>query len=148
MGLGLTKLGEVFITTLEGHILAAYSNKNKRVFTSLPKGDLQGICCNSRGEILTVDRASNQVLIFSQDGTLVRQFGRKGDGPNELNAPRGICVDDSDNILVADTGNKRISIFTAEGIPIRQVDGETTHICIHKGRILSLSNNHIDILSN
>jgi DNA-binding beta-propeller fold protein YncE len=52
-----------------------------------------------------------QVLVFTLEGELVRQFGR----PGLLDHPNGIVVNDADQIIVSDSNNNRLVAFSAEG---------------------------------
>ena len=70
--------------------------------------------------IYVVSRASHVVNVYSNEGALIRSFGRKvyrkGNRNGHLNSPWGIGRDEKRRrILVADMNNKRIQVFTAEG---------------------------------
>lgn len=69
-----------------------------------------------------------QVFVFEKDGTLIRQFGRPGLGPDGLDRPGGIAVDRDGRIYVSDSNHNRIVSFTPEGRPVwisgRPVAGE------------------------
>jgi hypothetical protein len=54
------------------------------------------------------------IKVFSGEGRFLRSFGRKGDGPGELNFPSGVAAA-GDAIVVADKLNFRIQIFDGEG---------------------------------
>jgi hypothetical protein len=56
------------------------------------------------------------IKVFSGEGRFLRSFGRKGDGPGELNFPSGVAAA-GDAIVVADKLNFRIQIFDGEGRP-------------------------------
>jgi hypothetical protein len=56
------------------------------------------------------------IKVFSGEGRFLRSFGRKGDGPGELNFPSGVAAA-GDAIVVADKLNFRIRIFDGEGRP-------------------------------
>jgi tripartite motif-containing protein 71 len=59
---------------------------------------------------------SYQVVVFTKDGEFVRQFGRPGTGPGELDRPNGIAVMPDSTVLVADSNNGRIQAFTLDGV--------------------------------
>ena len=52
--------------------------------------------------------------MFTVEGELLRQFGKKGKGDGELQNPL-ICIDSDDVLYVTEWGNHRISMFTCEG---------------------------------
>ena len=49
--------------------------------------------------------------MFTSEGQFVTSFGRKGEGPGELNSPDGIAVDDCGVVYVCDSGNNRVLMF-------------------------------------
>ncbi|MBI5230678.1 MAG: 6-bladed beta-propeller [Coriobacteriales bacterium] len=59
-----------------------------------------------------------QVFEFTRDGRFVRQFGRPGTGPADLDHPNGIAIDRSGRIYVADSNNQRVAAFDAAGVPL------------------------------
>lgn len=59
---------------------------------------------------------SYQVVVFTKSGEFVRQFGRPGSGPGELDRPNGIAVMPDSTVLVADSNNSRVQAFTLDGV--------------------------------
>jgi DNA-binding beta-propeller fold protein YncE len=55
------------------------------------------------------------VLKFSREGTLLKQWGKKGTGVGEFNLPHAICLDDKGRVLVGDRENQRIQVFDRDG---------------------------------
>jgi len=49
------------------------------------------------------------------DGKFIRSWGRKGTGPNDLDAPHTIAIDLQGRLFVGDRNNNRIQIFDQEG---------------------------------
>ena len=75
-----------------------------------------GIACNSKGEVVVVERGLHMVSVYALGGSkLVRRFGSHGTSSGQFKDPDGVTVDGSDNVLVVDSGNHRIQKFTAEG---------------------------------
>lgn len=79
---------------------------------------------------LAFDRADNlyvldgqnfRVLVFDARGRFVRQFGKKGGGPGELQAPLGLAVTSDGNIAVSDLANRGYVIYTPTGEYVRNV---------------------------
>lgn len=56
-----------------------------------------------------------QVFVFKTDGTYVRQFGKPGAGPGDLDHPGGIAVASNGRIYVSDSNHNRVIAFTPEG---------------------------------
>ncbi|GAB4276376.1 MAG: SBBP repeat-containing protein [Coriobacteriia bacterium] len=68
------------------------------------------------GYVYATDRY--QVFVFTTEGEFVRQFGKPGNGPGDLDHPNGIAVGEDGTIYVSDSNHNRVSAFTQEGEPI------------------------------
>jgi len=66
--------------------------------------------------VYVADTMNNRIQQFSSTGTFLREWGTKGTGDGEFNAPSGIAVDSSNNVYVADTMNNRIQQFSSTGV--------------------------------
>lgn len=55
-----------------------------------------------------------QVFEFDTSGKLLRQFGKPGQGPADLDHPNGIAVDDS-AVFVSDSNHSRMTAFSHNG---------------------------------
>lgn len=62
-----------------------------------------------RGDIFETDGSEGRIIQIAPNGTIVRTFGRKGQGPGELSAPASVAILD-DTLFVR--GGKRISLFS------------------------------------
>jgi hypothetical protein len=56
-----------------------------------------------------------RVLVFNTSGKFVRQFGRRGNGPGEFQAPRDLFVHASGDVVVSDPGNSAYIVFSPNG---------------------------------
>ena len=65
------------------------------------------------GKVYATD--TYQILVFSEEGELLLQFGRPGPDPEGLDHPNGIAVDSVGRIFVSDSNNNRVTAFSAEG---------------------------------
>jgi DNA-binding beta-propeller fold protein YncE len=59
---------------------------------------------------------THQVVVFTKEGEFVRQFGRPGTGPGELEHPNGIDILADSTVVVADSNNGRVQAFTLDGV--------------------------------
>ncbi|MDZ7808029.1 MAG: 6-bladed beta-propeller [Gracilimonas sp.] len=76
-------------------------------------GDLQ--IQNVNGDtILVVDKAQSHVLIYNRNGELLSYFGRKGNGPGDLNQPTSALRLPNGNILVTEFSG-RVTKFSPSG---------------------------------
>ncbi len=64
------------------------------------------------------------ISLYSNEGELLKIFGRKGQGPGELNKQSGIAFD-KDKIVVANNGNQRFSIYSQDGKLIKELKVST-----------------------
>lgn len=69
------------------------------------------------GRLYVVGRRTSRVAVYSPAGTLLQEFGSKGNGPAQLLFPESIALSptEPDRLYITDTGNDRIQIFTTAG---------------------------------
>ena len=68
------------------------------------------------GDIFVSDgHINSRIVKFSKDGTVIKAWGKRGDGPGEFNVPHTIFFDSRGRLLVGDRSNRRIQIFDQEG---------------------------------
>jgi len=60
-------------------------------------------------------QASASVFKFSKDGKLIKRWGTKGNGPDDLDQPHALAMDSRGRLFVGDRGNNRIKIFDQDG---------------------------------
>jgi DNA-binding beta-propeller fold protein YncE len=56
-----------------------------------------------------------RIVKFSKDGKYVKEWGKKGSGPGEFDAPHGLAMDSAGRLFVADRSNSRIQLFDQDG---------------------------------
>jgi peptidylglycine monooxygenase len=70
----------------------------------------------ANGDIYVADGYGNSTVHrFSDDGKLLRTWGKPGAGRGEFTTPHAVRVHPDGRVLVADRENNRIQVFTAEG---------------------------------
>lgn len=78
------------------------------------------------GRIYVADSGNNRIVVFSADGTFIREFGSFGVAkpapgakatwhPGDLNFPIGIDADAAGNVYVADFYNDSVSVYDPNG---------------------------------
>ncbi len=67
------------------------------------------------GQICVLDSKTSKVLVFDEEGTLIREIGSRGNKDGQLKKPNSLTVTPDNVILVADTGNNRIQAFSIDG---------------------------------
>ena len=82
-------------------------------------GFLNSLAVDASGNIYTVDPKNIRIRIFAPDGSLVKAFGREGQGPGEFSGPGGIIATADGTFAVSDVLNGRISFFSREGAHLK-----------------------------
>ena len=54
---------------------------------------------------------SSNVMVYTLEGKLVHEFGKKGSAPGRFDTPGGTCIDDDGLVYVADEGKKCVQVF-------------------------------------
>ena len=73
------------------------------------------------GSFFRTAAADGLVHKFDARGNLVKSFGRKGQGPGDLQMPGALDVLDAKILVVNDAGNRRLSLFDLDGNFLRTV---------------------------
>jgi hypothetical protein len=96
------------------------------------------------GTVYILDWKDSNVKVFDARGKFLRVFGKKGQGPGELNQPQGIIITPENEILVVDGLNQRFAVFSLEGKFLRNIStakapGMTSVKMDRRGFIVGLS---------
>jgi sugar lactone lactonase YvrE len=71
------------------------------------------------GDIFVADghggKSNARIVKFSKDGKFLKEWGKKGSGPGEFDAPHALAFDSRGRLFVGDRGNSRIQIFDQDG---------------------------------
>lgn len=62
------------------------------------------------GRMALLDHANHRLLLLAQDGSLLWQHAKQGQGPGEMVAPSALAVD-GERLAVFDTGRRRMMVF-------------------------------------
>ena len=73
-------------------------------------GEIAGAAINRRGDVVVVDRKTQDVRLFDARGTFLQRLGRAGQGPGEFRAPHSVLVTPNDEIWIADM-QRRLTVF-------------------------------------
>ncbi len=104
--------GTIRVMTFEGlHILTMEGrDDNGRKILDQPVG----LAFHDK-HVYVVDRSACKVVIFSNEGKYIDDFGSKGSGYKRFKGPTGICLNDN-VILVTDYGEDRVQMFGPNGV--------------------------------
>jgi DNA-binding beta-propeller fold protein YncE len=125
-GIRVDRNGSIWTTDGQGHQVKKWSGDGKLLLT-LGKYDVAGagpdtfnrptdVAVASNGDFFIADGYGNsRVAKFTAEGTFIKDWGAKGNGPGQFNLPHSIIIDARGRVLVADRENRRIQIFDQEG---------------------------------
>lgn len=103
------RVGTVFsVGAVEGRSWEMLDNAEQAVF-------------DRADNLYVLDRGNARVLVFDRAGRFVRQLGKKGGGPGELEVPVGVAVLADGNVAVLDVAHRNVSLFGAAGRFVRTV---------------------------
>lgn len=78
-------------------------------------GRIGALGLDQQDNIYVLDAMEREVRVFDAGGTLVRRFGREGEGPGEMGSADGLLVDSSGTTWVRDLRLRRFSRFGPDG---------------------------------
>jgi len=83
------------------------------------------------------DQDENKIYEFDHKGNLIRIFGKKGQGPGDLNNPLNIAIFNNE-LYITDNFNARIQIWSLDGVYKRQIKIVSSffNLIVVKGRII------------
>ena len=79
------------------------------------------VITNAAGEIFVAEGHSSgagshaRISKFDKSGKFIKEWGKRGTGPGEMDQPHALAWDSKGRLFVADRGNNRIQIFDQEG---------------------------------
>jgi len=76
---------------------------------------IRAVQAGDDGEIFVLDDKTGQVKVYGPDGRHLRTFGRRGQGPGELQTPSRMVMTRDGNLCFLDSGNSRVSYHSPEG---------------------------------
>jgi hypothetical protein len=81
-------------------------------------GRVVSIAVLDDGRLLVLDRLVPTIRVFDADGAYIESWGRRGEGPGELDRPdAGMTVLSDGRVVVRDRGNARLQVFLSDGTP-------------------------------
>jgi sugar lactone lactonase YvrE len=73
----------------------------------------------ANGDIFVADghggNSNARIVKYDRNGKFIKEWGTRGTGPGQLDAPHALAMDSRGRLFVADRGNNRIQIFDQEG---------------------------------
>lgn len=123
IGIALSKKDEVYVTDLNNARLQKFTADGKYLGgfdlpldTPKRKTSLAGgIAVDDKGLIYLSFMGQDRVGVYTEEGKLVREWGKRGKGDGEFHQPGGIVLGPDGTVSVADQCNHRVQKFTADG---------------------------------
>ena len=72
----------------------------------------------------------NYIIKFNGNGNFVKSFGRKGQGPGELQEPLFPVITHQDEVLVMDEGKSKLFFFTREGDYMKSIPQDAATVAL------------------
>jgi hypothetical protein len=82
---------------------------------------IRAVAFDGADNMYLLDGQNTRIVVFDANGRFVRQFGRKGGGPGELETPLSMGLTADGSLVVSDLGNRSFVVFTTEGEYVRNV---------------------------
>jgi len=107
---------QVFKYTREGQLVMTLGKKGVSGNGPDTFNSPTDVAVAPNGDIFVSDgHVNSRIVKFSKDGTFIKAWGKRGDGPGEFNVPHTIFFDSRGRLLVGDRSNRRIQIFDQDG---------------------------------
>jgi len=82
---------------------------------------LYAVQVDAEGNIYALDFKETQIKAFDKRGKYLRTFGKRGQGPGEMQRPARMAVTSDNRILVSDSGNLKLLYFSPQGECVEEV---------------------------
>ena len=78
-------------------------------------GEVGKVAFDGAGHLYVFDSQAERIFVVGRDGTLVREIGRKGEGPGEFRMALEMVVREDGRVVVADLSRHAYLLFNASG---------------------------------
>jgi len=79
------------------------------------KADYISTAIDNDWNIFTLDPKLVEIRKYDRTGKLLKTFGKKGNGPEEMDRPSNMMITPQNELMFVDNGNSRIMFFSLEG---------------------------------
>ena len=102
-------LFQAYIVTPEGKAAGSFGKAG-----SSPGrfGVVSGIARDDQGNYIVVERLRSVVMVFSKEFQFLKEFGYRGDKPDNLIRPNQVAVGNAGKIFVTQVRNRGVSVFS------------------------------------
>lgn len=78
-------------------------------------GDVRKVMFDGAGHLFVFDGQAERIFVVGTDGALVREIGRRGEGPGEFRDAADFVALEDGRVAVADMGHRAYHVFDATG---------------------------------
>ena len=78
-------------------------------------GHVFTVAFDAAGRLYVFDNQVYRIFVVGSDGTLIREIGRKGEGPGEFRYPADMVVMESGRVVVPDLEHRTYHLFNVDG---------------------------------
>ena len=118
-GIAVNTKGNIAVTDNGKNCVYIFDKNGKCLRKIGVKGQFKypcGVTYLKDDEILIADTNNNRIQqINIQTGTVVKTFGKEGEGTREFNLPTDVCLDEERRIVVTEMWSKRIQVMSCQG---------------------------------
>jgi len=82
---------------------------------------LSAIDVDEKGNIYTLHLREGHIKVFDNKGKYIKTFGRKGQGPGEMQFPYNIHITPKKEILLNDVRARRLLFYSLDGVFLKQI---------------------------
>jgi sugar lactone lactonase YvrE len=112
---------QVFKFSPDGKILLTLGKKGVAGQGPDAFGAPSNVAVAPNGDIFVADGhngcncPNSRIVKFDKNGNFIKEFGKKGSAPGDLDNPHSLAFDSAGRLFVADRSNNRVEIFDQEG---------------------------------
>lgn len=85
------------------------------------KADYISTAIDDDWNIFTLDPKLVEIRKYDRTGKLLKIFGKKGNGPEEMDRPSNMMITPQNELMFVDNGNSRLMFFSLEGDYLRYI---------------------------
>jgi len=85
------------------------------------RSDFVSTAIDSNWNIFTLDPKLVEIRKFSSKGELIKIFGKKGQGPKEMDRPSNMMITPQNELMFIDRGNSRLTFYSLDGEYLRYI---------------------------
>ncbi|HIN24705.1 MAG TPA: hypothetical protein EYM73_10025, partial [Dehalococcoidia bacterium] len=124
-GVAVDAKGDVYVADVDNHRVFKYKTQGQFVFqigasqggkpaSGTGDGEFDapsGVAVDGAGRLFVSDWGNHRILVFSQYGEFIGEWGTEGSDDGQFQNPYGLAVDDEGHVYVVDANNHRIQKF-------------------------------------